>query len=98
MSAGWRVFHDRNNDGTRQDDEPPLANQQVFEGVEIHSDRTSKRYIHFHADGVSIQPSGAFLAGHLAVCGKGSSAYKLLINRSGRIRQERAEPATLCPR
>lgn len=97
-SAGWRIFHDRNNDGQRQDDEPALANQQSLEGVAIHADRTSKRYIHFRADGASIQPSGAFHAGHLAVCGKGSNAYKLVINRSGRIRQENAEPATLCAR
>ncbi|WP_371364796.1 GspH/FimT family pseudopilin [Pseudomonas sp. QL9] len=97
-SAGWRVFHDRNNDGMRQDDEHPLANQAAIEGVSIQADRTSKSYIHFRADGVSIQPNGAFHAGHLAVCGKGSKAYKLLINRSGRIRQESAEPATLCPR
>lgn len=97
-TAGWRVFHDHNNDGARQDNEPPLANQQAFDGVEIHADRTSKRYIHFRADGVSIQPSGAFHAGHLVVCGRGSNAYKLLINRSGRIRQESAEPTALCPR
>lgn len=97
-SAGWRIFHDSNNDGRRQEHEPPLANQQRLEGIAIHADRTSKRYIHFRTDGVSIQPNGAFHAGHLAICGRGSVAYKVLINRSGRIRLEDAAHATSCPR
>lgn len=97
-SKGWRVFHDRNNDGTRQNDEPPLANHPSLEGVEIHTDRTTRSHIHFRADGVSIQPSGAFHAGHLAICNKGPTAHKVIINRSGRIRHESAETSTLCPR
>ena len=97
-AKGWRVFHDRNNDGARQDHEPALANQQAFDRIQIHPDRTTRRYVHFRADGVSIQPSGAFHAGHLAICSKSPTAYKVIINRSGRIRQESAEAATLCSR
>lgn len=97
-AGGWRIFHDRNRDGLQQSGERTLAVQPPLDGVKILTDRTTRRYIHYRADGVSIQPSGAFHAGYLAICSRSATAYRVVVNRSGRIRSERGEAARICTR
>jgi type IV fimbrial biogenesis protein FimT len=96
-AKGWSLFHDRNNDGIRQAHEQPLAVYEPLQDVEVRPDSTSRTYIHYRPNGISVQPNGAFHAGHLLLCARHRTSYKLLINRTGRIRTESGETASLCP-
>ncbi|MDF3931080.1 GspH/FimT family pseudopilin [Pseudomonas citronellolis] len=96
-AKGWTLIHDDNNDGQRQPGETLLREHAALPRVRIQADRTSRDYIHYRPDGHSVQPNGAFHAGHLAICSNHATGHRILINRSGRIRTESAPSATLCP-
>ncbi|MCP1602779.1 GspH/FimT family protein [Pseudomonas citronellolis] len=97
-AKGWALFHDDNNDGQQQSGEPRLRLHPPLEGVQIYPDETSRSYIHYRPQGQAIRPNGAFHAGHFRICTQHATAHRIVINRSGRIRNESAPSASLCPR
>ncbi|MNM89957.1 hypothetical protein D3C81_1022030 [compost metagenome] len=96
-AKGWSLFFDANNDGIRQAHEELISVHEALPNITVLPDTTTRRYIHYVPAGYSIQKSGAFHAGNLAICGKSSRGYKIVINRAGRIRHETAATSELCP-
>lgn len=94
---GWEVFTDPSNSGTHNSEKSPLHLHDPLPVQRIQADSTSRHYIHFTPRGNSIQPSGAFHAGTLTVCGEGQSSYRIVINKTGRIRMESGKTENFCP-
>jgi len=97
-ASGWEVFVDSANRGTRDTQRPPLAAHGPLGGIRIHTDSTSRRFIHFTARGNAIQPNGAFHSGTLTLCGEGRTSHRIVFNKAGRIRTEAGSTEDLCPR
>ncbi|WP_448679284.1 GspH/FimT family pseudopilin [Pseudomonas nicosulfuronedens] len=97
-AAGWEVFVDPGNRGTRVQEQPLLAVHDPLTGISIRTDSTSRRFIHFIPRGNAIQPNGAFHAGTLTLCGEGRSSFRIVFNKAGRIRTEPGTTDDLCPR
>lgn len=95
---GWEVMVDADNTGTRSEHKPLLASHATLNGVRVLADSTSSRYLHFTPRGNGIQPNGAFHSGTLTVCGEGSSHYRIVINKAGRIREEVGDAGNSCSR
>jgi type IV fimbrial biogenesis protein FimT len=96
-AAGWEIFVDSDNRGTRSPQQSPLAAHNALGGISIHTDSTSRRYLHFTPRGNAIQPNGAFHSGTLTLCGAGQSSFRIVFNKAGRIRTEPGTTANLCP-
>lgn len=96
-ARGWSLFVDSNNNGIREPAEPMLAVHDSLQGVAVYPDATSRQYIHYTPGGNSIQPSGAFHSGRLLLCARSPLAFRIVINKAGRIRQESGNAAQLCP-
>ncbi|WP_225607858.1 MULTISPECIES: GspH/FimT family pseudopilin [unclassified Pseudomonas] len=97
-AAGWEVFADSGNSGVRAPQQPPLAAHGPLSGIHIHTDSTSRRYLHFTPLGNAIQPNGAFHSGTLTLCGAGRASYHIVFNKAGRIRTESGSTEDYCPR
>ncbi|KAF1071862.1 MAG: hypothetical protein GAK45_00399 [Pseudomonas citronellolis] len=95
---GWAIVHDQQNLGHRAKELTPLVVHEPLVGVQVFADRTTQHYVHYLPRGNSVQPNGAFHAGSLRICGDAPIAYKLVINLTGRIRQERHAREALCQR
>lgn len=95
-AKGWSIFVDDNNNGIQDAGETVLLVHPSLTGIRVQTDATSRRYIHYTPRGNSIQPSGAFHAGHLSLCGNTQSGYRIVINKAGRIREESGPTASLC--
>lgn len=66
---GWIVFHDLNNNGTREADETlVLATGALPEGYRLAGNQSVSRYVSFTGHGASEMLSGAFQAGTLTLC------------------------------
>ena len=96
-ASGWEVFADPDNLGTREPRAPPLSAHGPLAAIVIRADSTSRRYIHFTARGNSIQSNGAFHSGTLTICGEGRSSYRIVLNKSGRLRSEAGTTEDFCP-
>jgi len=97
-AAGWEVFVDPGNRGTRDAQHPPLTVHGPLPGMTLRTDSTSRRYIHFTPRGNAIQPNGALHFSTLTVCGEGQKSYRIVFNKVGRIRTESGATADICPR
>lgn len=97
-AAGWEIFVDPDNRGTRAPEQALLAVHDPLTGIRIHTDSTSRRFIHYIPRGNAIQPNGAFHAGTLTLCGEGRSSFRIVFNKAGRIRTESATTEDFCPR
>ncbi|MDG9853661.1 GspH/FimT family pseudopilin [Pseudomonas nitroreducens] len=95
---GWEVMVDADNTGTRSEHKPLLASHATLNGIRVLADSTSSRYLHFTPRGNGIQPNGAFHSGTLTICGEGSSHYRIVINKAGRIREEVGDTSNSCSR
>jgi len=96
-SKGWEVFSDPVHSGIRKSTQPPLAAHGPLDAISIRTDSTARRYIHFTPRGNAIQPSGAFHASTLTVCGEGRTSYRIIFNKAGRIRSEPGATSDYCP-
>lgn len=96
-TSGWEVFADPGNSGTRPPQQPPLAAHSSLSGINVHTDSTSRRYLHFTPRGNAIQPNGAFHSGTLTLCGSGRTSYRIVFNKAGRIRTESGNTEDYCP-
>ncbi|MBD9517643.1 GspH/FimT family pseudopilin [Pseudomonas sp. PDM22] len=95
-AAGWEVFADASNSGIRTPQQLPLAAHGPLSGISIHTDSTSRRYLHFTPRGNAIQPNGAFHSGTLTLCGAGRTSYHIVFNKAGRIRTEAGTTELYC--
>lgn len=96
-AAGWEVFVDTGNHGTRATHQPLLITHGPLDGIGVRTDSTSRRYIHFVPRGNAIQPNGAFHSGTLTLCGAGDKSFRIVFNKAGRIRSESGSTADFCP-
>lgn len=91
---GWIVFHDRDNDARRADDEALLQQMPALpRGWMLVGNQGLARYISFHPGGGTRMVSGAFQAGTLTLCqlsGEAAPAHQLVINANGRPRMHKA--------
>lgn len=97
---GWIVFHDRNNNGRREADEPLVHGVgPVPTGLRVMGNTSVARYVSFAATGGTRTTSGAFQAGTVTVCRESAAeaeARQIVISAVGRPRIRRTPVAT-CP-
>ena len=89
--AGWRIYLDRNNNGTYDDDEILLRKDVPPAVSSINVTSSFAQYIRYNAQGETILLNGGFQAGTFTFCPVKPSAAgrKVVINRVGRVRTER---------
>ncbi len=88
---GWLVFTDPNNDGDFGAGERLIrsTNASANAGVTISGNAPVAQYVSYMPGGWVRQTNGALQMGTLTVC-VGNQARKVIINRVGRIRTEKA--------
>jgi type IV fimbrial biogenesis protein FimT len=96
---GWMVFHDANNNGTREPGEALIRRGEALPaGYRILGNELVARYISFSPFGGTRLASGAFQAGTITVCKQSdgpSEGRQVVINSVGRPRVQRAS-VNLC--
>ncbi len=96
---GWIIFHDRNNNGRREDAEQILRRQQALPAaLRLSGNLTVAEYVSFVPTGATKLVGGGFQAGTLTVCwesGQTSHARQIILNAAGRPRV-RAFTASAC--
>lgn len=96
-SNGWSIFADTNLNGSRDEEEPVLAEQSGYRGVKVAGNSKVRQSIPFDSTGGSS--SGGTGNGTLFICekGRGISQYRVILAPSGRARIASDEVATgLC--
>lgn len=85
-SAGWRVYQDRNANGSLDPGETVLIEHTV-EGVSVAAGSPRARYVGFEALGHPVQASGAFFAETFSICAtRAPQTYRLVISKTGRVK------------
>jgi type IV fimbrial biogenesis protein FimT len=96
---GWVVFHDANNNGSREPGEALIRRGEALPaGYRILGNEMVARYVSFSPFGGTRLASGAFQAGTITVCKKSEGASEgrlVVINSVGRPRVQRAN-VNLC--
>jgi type IV fimbrial biogenesis protein FimT len=87
---GWIVFHDRNNNGAREANEPVIRRGDALPpGYRVVGNQPVARYLSFTPFGGNRSPGGAFQAGTITICRESlerSDARQVVINAAGRPR------------
>ena len=87
---GWMVFHDANNNGTRDAGETLIRRGEPLpRGYRVAGNHTVARYVSFSPFGGTRLTSGAFQAGTITICKQShsaSDARQVVINSVGRPR------------
>jgi len=87
---GWIIFHDGNNNGTRDEPEPILRRQQALPpAVRLSGNLSVAQYVSFVPTGATKLVGGGFQAGTLTVCWKSGRAFQgrqIILNAAGRPR------------
>lgn len=90
---GWLVFHDANNDGSRDADEAILQHVQALAGdLRVTGNVSVSRYISYGADGGTRFASGGFQAGTITLCARSADpgdARQIIVSSSGRPRVQK---------
>lgn len=96
---GWIIFHDRNNNGRREEAEQVLRRQQALpQALRLSGNLTVAHYVSFVPTGATKLVGGGFQAGTLTVCwesGRTAEARQIILNAAGRPRV-RAFTAATC--
>ena len=95
---GWIVFHDANNNGSRD------ASEQIVErvaampaGMRVSGNLNVAKYVSYAPTGETKMASGAFQAGTVTVCNvssKAGDARQIVISAVGRPRVQKSRIAT----
>ena len=91
---GWEVFIDENNDGSRDENEKVVVQQEKFNDVRITGNKFVKNYVSYVGTGESRNANGsggagAFQAGTFTICPEMKGAgYELILARGGRVRMK----------
>lgn len=87
---GWIIFHDRNNNGRREEPEQILRRQQALPAaLRLSGNLTVAQYVSFVPTGATKLVGGGFQAGTLTVCwesGRTAQARQIILNAAGRPR------------
>lgn len=96
---GWSIFIDMNSNGALDADEPLLHEEQPSRVHHVHTSNTLAAYLRYNAQGESELLNGGFQSGTFSFCAQQPAAQgrKVIINRIGRARVERAVIVTDCP-
>lgn len=100
-SGSWRqgriVFEDTNNSGWRDAGEPLIQSQAgESDGWLFEGNSPVARYISYHPSGQAMTTGGGHQMGSVTICrftGASTTVTRIVINRAGRARSERAESA-----
>ena len=97
---GWLVFEDTNGNGVWNEGEPLLKQRsRINSNISATGNGTVSWYVSFGASGRSLSLNGAFLAGTITFCERGTRAkggWLLVVNAVGRARLDKGQIAT-CP-
>lgn len=89
-NQGWIIFHDRNNNGRREEPEQLLRRQQPLpQALRLSGNLTVADYVSFVPTGATKLVGGGFQAGTLTVCwesGQTAQARQIILNAAGRPR------------
>jgi type IV fimbrial biogenesis protein FimT len=87
---GWIIFHDRNNNGRREEAEQVLRRQQALPAaLRLSGNLTVAQYVSFVPTGATKLVEGGFQPGTLTVCresGQTAQARQIILNAAGRPR------------
>lgn len=84
---GWVVFHDGNNNGLLDDDEPVIRRQPAMSAsLRLTGNSNVSRYISYTPTGQAKLVSGFWQTGTLKVCGHTGGAREIVISSTGRVR------------
>lgn len=87
---GWIIFHDRNNNGRREEAEQILRRQQALPAaLRLSGNLSVAQYVSFVPTGATKLVGGGFQAGTLTVCwesGRTAEARQIILNAVGRPR------------
>ena len=87
---GWIIFHDRNNNGRREEPEQILRRQQALPAaLRLTGNLSVAEYVSFVPTGATKLVGGGFQAGTLTVCwesGRTAQARQIILNAVGRPR------------
>ena len=91
---GWLVFHDANNDGSRDAGEAIVKQAQPLAGdLRVNGNLSVARYISYGADGGTRFASGGFQAGTITLCVRSADAgeaRQIIVSSSGRPRVQKS--------
>jgi len=96
---GWIIFLDANHNGAHDSDERVLRYEQPALVSHIHANANIADYLRYNAQGESELLNGGFQSGTFSLCPQQTAAQgrKVIINRVGRARIERAFITSGCP-
>jgi len=90
---GWIVFHDANNNGTREADEVLIEREQALPAnLRLTGNLNVVKYLSFASTGATKLIGGGFQAGTLTLCHLSSSAgeaRQIILNAVGRPRTQK---------
>jgi type IV fimbrial biogenesis protein FimT len=91
---GWIVFHDADNDGARDVNEPIVTHVQALPAdLRVSGNLNVVRYVSYAPTGEARLSSGGFQAGTITICHpslRGGEARNIVINSTGRPRVQKA--------
>ena len=91
---GWIVFHDANNNGSREGSEPIIQREMALSSsLRLTGNQYVARYVSFTPTGGTRLIGGNFQAGTLTVCrqsAQGGEARQIILNAVGRPRVKKA--------
>lgn len=97
---GWILFHDANNNGSREALEPVIRRMDALPAdLRLRGNLHVARYVSFAGTGATKTTSGAFQAGTLTLCRQSAQPQEgreLVISAVGRLRIRRTMVAS-CP-
>lgn len=98
-SNGWAIFIDANNNGALDAGDTLLREELPARVQHIHVNSPLASYLRYNAQGESELLNGGFQSGTFSVCPQeaGVEGRKVVINRIGRARVERAVIGADCP-
>jgi len=95
---GWIVFHDSNNNGTRETGEHLVQHTQALSSdLRLSGNLNVSRYVSYAASGSAKLSSGAFQAGTITLCNvstRATDARQIIMNSSGRPRVQKTPVAS----
>ncbi len=97
---GWLTFIDRNHDGLYDLTDVLIQAEYPARSQQLHVNANIATYLRYNAQGESELLNGGFQSGTFSFCPQqaGRDGRRLIINRVGRARVERAPIAdSICP-
>jgi type IV fimbrial biogenesis protein FimT len=92
---GWLIFHDTNNNGSREDGEAlVLHGQALRQDLRLTGNLNVARYVSYAPNGETKLAGGAFQAGTITLCNHSAEkgeARQIILSSSGRPRVQKTQ-------